>query len=530
MSTTRTSRFPTPTTGDLVAGISVALVLLPQSLAYAEIAGVPPHVGLFAAALPPLLAAPFVSSPYLQTGPVALTALLTFGALSGLESTGTASYVELAALLALIVGAARVILGLLRLGIVAYLMSQPVLTGFTASAAILIVASQVPAMFDVNPDTTGVLSRALWVLSRPDHWDVTAIVLSVTTVGVVLGARRVHRLFPGVLIAVVVTVLWSEATNYGGTVIGDLPGGFITLSLDLPYSQTPSLLVAGIVIALVGFAEPASIARTFATQDRVRWSANREFLGQGVANLASGISGGFPVGGSFSRSSLNRLAGAQTQWSGAVTGAFVMAAIPLSATLESLPTAVLGAIVLTAAYRLIDVPAMLKIARGSRLQGLVVFGTFAATLILAPNVERGVIAGVGLAVAVHLIRELRVDHRHEVEDDTLVLRPYGVIWFVTAPHLETSFIAARAEHPQLQNLRIDFANVGRVDYGGAAKLAELVDGAVDAGLNVDIVNIAPHAKRAMAAHLGGRHGVPTLDQLADDERHQWSLRRKPHSP
>ena len=190
------SRIPTQTTGDLVAGISVALVLLPQSLAYAEIAGVPPHVGLFAAALPPLLAAPFVSSPYLQTGPVTLTALLTFSALSGLESTGTVSYIELAALLALIVGATRVILGLLRLGNVSYLMSQPALTGLTASAAILIVASQVPSMFDVNPDTTGILARALWVLSRPDHWDVTAIVLSVTTVGVVLGARRVHRALP----------------------------------------------------------------------------------------------------------------------------------------------------------------------------------------------------------------------------------------------------------------------------------------------------------------------------------------------
>ena len=524
------SRFPTLTTGDLVAGISVALVLLPQSLAYAEIAGVPPHVGLFAAALPPLLAAPFVSSPYLQTGPVALTSLLTFGALSGLESAGTVPYIELAALLALIVGVTRAILGLLRGGIVAYVMSQPVLTGFTASAAILIVASQVPSMFDANPDTEGVVERALWVLLRPNEWDATALALSISTVLVVLGARRVHQLFPGVLIAVVVAVIWSEVSNYDGTVVGDLPGGFITLSLDLPYSQTPSLLVAGIVIALVGFAEPASIARTFATADRIPWSANRELLSQGVANIASGISGGFPVGGSFSRSSLNRLAGAQTPWSGAITGAFVMAAIPLSAMLESLPTAVLGAIVLTAVYHLIDVPAMLRIVRGSRLQGLVVFGTFAATLISAPNVERGVIAGVGLALIVHLIRELRVDHRHEVEDDTLVLRPYGVIWFVTAPHLETSFIAARAEHPQLQNLRIDFANVGRVDYGGAAKLAELVDDAVDAGLNVDIVNIAPHAKRSMAAHLGGRHGVPTLDQLADDERHQWRLRRKPHCP
>lgn len=516
--------------GDLLAGVSVALVLLPQSLAYAEIAGVPPHVGLFAAALPPLLAAPFVSSPYLQTGPVALTSLLTFGALAGLESTGSAPYIQLAALLALIVGVIRVLLGLLRAGIVAYLMSQPVLTGFTASAAILVVASQVPAMFGANPDTAGVIERALWALTRPNEWELTAILLSVVTVVIVLGAQRIHRLFPGVLVVVVGSVIWSEASNYSGGVVGELPGGFISFDLNLPYSQTPSLLLAGLVIALVGFAEPASIARTFATQDRFSWSANREFLSQGVANIASGISGGFPVGGSFSRSSLNRFAGAQTRWSGAITGAFVMAAIPLSQLLESLPTAVLGAIVLSAVYRLIDVAAMVKIARGSDLQGVVVFGTFAATLVTAPNVERGVIAGVGLAIGVHLIRELRVDHTHEVVGDTLVLRPRGVIWFVTAPHLATSFIAARVEHPQLKNLRIDFANVGRVDYGGAATLAELVGDAVDAGLDVDIVNIAPHAKRTLAAHLGGHHGVPELCDLVDDERRQWSLRRKPHQP
>ena len=123
-----------PSAGDIVAGISVALVLIPQSLAYAEIAGVPPHVGLFAAALPPLLAAPFTSSPYLQTGPVALTSLLTFGALSGLAVAESPNYVELAALLALIVGVTRVALGLLRMGTVAYLMSQPVLQGFTTGA------------------------------------------------------------------------------------------------------------------------------------------------------------------------------------------------------------------------------------------------------------------------------------------------------------------------------------------------------------------------------------------------------------
>ncbi len=172
----------------------MALVLIPQSLAYAEIAGVPPHVGLFASALPPLLAAPFASSPYLQTGPVALTSLLTFGALSGLEATGTAEYVEVAALLALIVGATRLALGLVRLGSVAYLMSEPVLVGFTSGAAILIVSSQVPSIFGASPDTDGVLERAWWVVSRPGEWDGTSLVLSVITVAVVLGSRRIHQL------------------------------------------------------------------------------------------------------------------------------------------------------------------------------------------------------------------------------------------------------------------------------------------------------------------------------------------------
>ena len=209
-------RLPRPAAGDLIAGISVAMILIPQSLAYAEIAGVPPHVGLFAAGLPPLVAAPFVSSPYLQTGPVALTSLLTFGALSSLEASSTGEYVELAALLALIVGATRLALGALRLGIVAYLMSQPVLVGFTSAAAILIISSQIPSMFGVDPQADGVLEGALWVLRRPGEWDGTALALTVITVAVVIGARRCHQLFPGVLVMVIGATVWSEAAGYDG--------------------------------------------------------------------------------------------------------------------------------------------------------------------------------------------------------------------------------------------------------------------------------------------------------------------------
>ena len=510
-----------PTPGDIVAGISVALVLIPQSLAYAEIAGVPPHVGLFASALPPLLAAPFTSSPYLQTGPVALTSLLTFGALSGLETTGTGEYVKLAALLALIVGITRVVLGLARLGTVAYLMSQPVLQGFTTAAAILIVSSQLPAMFGVSPDAEGIPERAWWTIVHPDEWEGTAIVLSVATIAFVLGARRIHRLFPGVLLAVIGTTIWSGLADYAGSTVGDLPRGFLSLSLDLPYGEWTSLLVPGIVIALVGFAEPASISRTFAARDRIPWSANKELVGNGVANLASGISGGFPVGGSFSRSSLNRLAGATSTWSGAVTGTVVLVTLPFAATLEPLPRAVLGAIVFTAVFQLIEPGPIIRMWTRSAPQAAIATGTFAATLITAPNVERGVMIGVGLSIGFHLFREMRIDHSHELIDGKLHIRPTGVVWFASTPALEDALRGAVAEHPDVTSITIDFIRCGRLDYSGASTLSEVLGDLGEQGIDAEIVNIPGHARRALAVFLGGSHGVPELDDISAETRYQW---------
>lgn len=512
---------PRPHTGDLIAGISVALVLIPQSLAYAEIAGVPPHIGLFAAALPVLLAAPFMSSPYLQTGPAALTSLLTFGALSGLEQVGSDDYVRDAALLALIVGVTRVLLGLLHMGTVAYLMSQPVLQGFTAAAAILIVSSQMPSMFGVEPESDGVLQRAWWTIAHPAEWSQTSLVLSVVTIVVVLGTRRIHPLFPGVLLVVAGTIVWSEVTEYGGMTIGAVPDGFLSLGLDLPFAKTPDLIVPGIIIALVGFAEPASISRTFAAADRIPWSANREFVGSGVANVVSALAGAFPVGGSFARSSLGRLAGARSKWSGAVTGAVVIAVLPLASTLEPLPRAVLGAIVFTAVFRLFQPRPILRMWAKSAPQAAIATGTFAATLAFSPNVERGILAGVALSIGFHLYREMRVDHAYEMVDDRIVMRPGGVVWFASTPALEDAVRAAVAEHPEATSMVIDVANCGRLDYSGATTLSEVIADLAADGLEISVVNIPAHAQRALAAFLGGSHGVPELDDLPPATRYQW---------
>jgi len=384
------------------------MVLIPQSMAYAELAGLPPHLGLFASALPPILAAFFASSPYLQTGPVALTSLLTFGALASLADPGSADYVALAALLALVVGVTRLLLGLFRLGVVTYLMRDPGVAGFTSAATILILASQLPKALGTATPAGGVLWRAGWSLGHPVAWETASVAIAAATVLLVLAGRRVvHRMFPGALIAVGGGVIVSRLTDYSGPVVGDVPTGLPVLSLDLPWGSTGSLLVGGILIALVGFAEPASIARVFAEEDRQRWSASREFVSQGVANVAAAVSGSFPVGGSFSRSSLNRLAGARTRWSGMVTGITVLAFLPFADVLAPLPRATLGGVVIAAVIGLVKPGRLLRMARISPADAVVAWITFCATLALSPRVEQGVLVGILVSLAVGLRRRRR---------------------------------------------------------------------------------------------------------------------------
>ena len=394
------SAFGRPHPSDVVAGVSVALVAIPQSLAYAELAGMPAQYGLYATALPSLLAAFFVSSRYLQTGPVALTALLTFGALSPLATPMSEEYIALAALLALLVGVLRVVLGLAWLGRVAYLLTPPVLVGFTTGAAILIVASQLPKLFDVTPGDDGVIAEAVAAVLDPADWSATALLFAALAFVAIFGGRRIHALFPGVLLAVVAGLAISASMGYGGSVVGELDGGFVGLGFDFEWSSTGQLVVPAIAIALVGFAEPSSIARTFARADREPWDADREMVSQGVANLASALSGAFPVGGSFSRSSLNRLAGARTAWAGAVTGAFVLVTLPLTPVLRRLPEAILGAIVIGAVLKLVDLRGVWRLADRSRAQLVVGAGTLVATIATAPRVERGVVIGVVLSFVV----------------------------------------------------------------------------------------------------------------------------------
>ena len=317
--------FPRLAATDVIAGTSVAMVLIPQSLAYAELAQLPPYIGLFASAFPLLIFALLASSPYLQTGPVAVTSLLTIAAL---PDVSPAELPAIAALMAFMVGAMRVSFGIARLGQVVRLMSAPVVMGFMSGAAIVIMSSQLPKALGVSPPDGGVLWQAAWSLVHPGAWLGPSVVLSVVTVVLFLGGRRISPLFPGVLFAVIIGIVYSRTRGYSGPTIDEIPEGLPPISFNLPWDQIPTLLLGAIIIALVGFAEPASIARTFANETGERWDANQEMIASGAANFVAAFSGGYPVGGSFSRSSINRLAGAKTRWSGGVTGLIVIAFLP----------------------------------------------------------------------------------------------------------------------------------------------------------------------------------------------------------
>lgn len=507
--------------GDLVAGISAAFVLVPQSLAYAVLAGMPAERGLFVAALAPLGAAICASSPYLATGPTALTSLLTFGALSAIAGPGGVEYVALGALLALVVGAIRIGLGVVRLGTVSYLLSEPVLVGFTTGAALVIVASQVPAVLDAGASGGNPFPAAFEALLHPAAWHGPAVAVSAVSAGLIVAGRRLHRLFPGVLVAVVGATAFSALTGYDGAVVGSVGGGLPPFSLGLPWSQLGRLVIPGFVIALVGFSEPASIARHYATLERRRWNPNRELISQGLANLAAGFGGGFPAGGSFSRTALARDSGARTRLAGGISGLFVLALLPFTSVLTHLPKAVLGTVVIVAVVPLIQVRRIIAYRRYTRLQFAVATTTAALTVALVPHVERAVVAGIGLAIGAHLWRELRVSVKAWTDGETLHLAPKGVLYFASAPRLEDRFAELLADHPDARCLVVHVDGLGRIDITGAMALRALLADAEAAGLDARVTDVPPQAEKILRRVLDGPSvggvGGERPAEPADDE-------------
>lgn len=511
-----------PGRGDLVAGVSVALVLLPQAVAYAVLAGLPPRSGLVVAGVSTVIAAPFVASPLLQTGPTAITSLLTLGTLASVASTSGADVVPLAALLALLVGLVRIGIGWRGAGEVAYLVSEPVLLAFTSAAGLVIVLSQVPDLLGTTPFASGVAAQALLAVVRPGEWVLPALALGVAAMVLVRVFGRLNPLVPGVLLVAIAGIVANETFGLTVATVGDVPSALPRLRLDLPWRAVPDLAVPALVIGLVGFSEASAIARSFAAQDRQPWNADREFVSQGVANLAAGLVGGMPVGASFSRSAINRTAGASSAWSGVVTGVLVIVALPFAGVLASLPEAVLSGIIVAAVLGLVDPRPWLELRHYSRQQFVIAVVTYVLTVLFAPQIQWAVLIGVLLVIGAHLRRERKLEIEYERHDDVLRLHPIGLLHFGAVQRLEDQVRELLAEHPDVDRLVVHLGRVGRTDVTGALVLRRLLREASSMGVTVRLADITAPSRKILGRVLEDDAQLPkVLPAEAEDVASPW---------
>jgi SulP family sulfate permease len=387
---------------DLVAGASVAVVAIPQALAYAQLAGVPPHLGLYAAFVPTIVAAFFGSSAQLSTGPVALTSLLTAAALSAFAAPGTAAYVTLAVLLAIGSGLMQAGAGLARLGRMIERLPAPLMLGFVNAAALVILLSQLPSVLGVPvsrgadvPDTVVALAAGL----AGAHWPTA--VFGLAALSALLGLRRTWPRLPGALAVSLAAIGASAAVGYDaiGPVVGDLPSGLPVPSMPtVDLAAAASLLPAMALVAVVSFIEVTSSARVASVRTGSTWNVNQELVGQGLAKIASGMFGAFPVSGSFSRSALNLSSGARSAWSSVVCAVLVGIALVFAAhALYHLPRAVLAALIVSAVVNLLTPRELVGLWRTSRSDAAIAWITLGATLLSAPRIHYGLIAGLAAA-------------------------------------------------------------------------------------------------------------------------------------
>jgi SulP family sulfate permease len=485
---------------DILAGITVALVLVPQSMAYAQLAGLPAYYGLYASFLPPMIAAFFGSSRQLSTGPVAVVSLMTAAALEPLATAGSEGFLVYATFLALMIGVFQLMLAVMRLGVLVDFLSHPVVVGFTNAGAIIIGTSQLNKLFGVTVEKAErhyeTVYRTIEAAMTQTHWP--TLFFAILAIALMVGVKKWKPTWPGVLIAVVVTTLIAKFTGFaatGGAIVGDIPRGLPGLSIpSFNLEIVLQLLTSAIIISLIGFMEAISIAKAMAARTRQRLDANQELFGQGLANIFSGLFSGYAVSGSFSRSAVNINAGARTGFSSIVAGLMVgITLLFLTPLLYHLPQATLAAIIIMAVIGLVKVEPMVHAWKAEKHDGIVAIVTFVMTLALAPHLDKGIIVGVILSMGLFIYRTMRprfavVNRYHdgtfrdalvhpelEACKHIVVIRFDMSLYYANAGYFETRVLQVFAEHPQAKYIILDAEGINMLDSTGEMVLTQLRD-------------------------------------------------------
>ena len=543
-------RWPRPSAallrGEAMAGLTVGLMVIPQGVAYAQLAGMPLVTGIYASMLPALVAVLFSASARLSVGPTALTSLLIYASLSPLAAPASPEWVELAVWLALLSGGLQVVLGAARFGWLLNLVNSPVLMAFTQAAAVLIISSQLPALLGF---------RVGWaeMLSAPSI-DALAAAFGLAALALLVLARRWRPTFPTVLVIVVAAAALSWALGHesrGGAVVGPLPGG-------LPAAYIPGwpgwqmlgqLLLPTLVITLVSFLETAASAKVDSQRKGERWDQDQDLIGQGLAKIASGFSGAFATSSSFSRSALNLYAGAQTGWATVFSVVVVLAALLLfTPVLRHVPQAVLAAIVVAAVVGLLKPREFVRLWHISRVEAVIAAITFGITIAAAPALYWGVLSGVLMALSYFLYQRL---HPRIIEvglhadgslrdrqlwalpalaPHTYALRMDAGLDFATASQFERNVTEYLTAHPHTRHVCLFAHAINRMDATGAEAFARLVSQLHQrrvtlhlAGMKLPVEKML-HAAGALAPHpllhtyRTDAEALAALRAIADEQR------------
>lgn len=467
--------------GEVIAGLTVSLIIVPQSVAYAALAGMPLVTGIYASFLPSLVAVLWSASPRLSVGPTALSSLLVMASLTGLADPGSTQWVALAVWLALISGVMQLVLGIGRFGWILNVVSAPVLAGFTQAATVLIILSQLPPLIGMQGGWTD--------FGNPQKLDAVACAFGLGSLALLVAGKRLAPRAPTVMIAVVGAGALSYLTGYsaGGAVIGALPSGLPSLFWPgtLPWGTLGGLVVPAMVITLVSFLETASSAKVESQLERKPWNDNQDLVAQGLAKIASGITGSFPTSSSFSRSAINLYAGAKTGWATIVTVIMVLAVLLwLTPVLYHVPSAVLAAVVVAAVSGLFKPGAFMQLWRVLPMEAATMGVTFMVTLLTAPRIYWGVLSGVMLSLIVFLhqrlhpriievglhpdgsLRDRNLWNLPPLSENLYALRMDAALDFAAASSFERAISDYLTKHPQTRVVCLFAQPINHIDASG----------------------------------------------------------------
>lgn len=484
--------------GDLVAGLTTAVMLIPQGMGYAMLAGLPPIYGLYSSLIPLVVYAVFGSSRQLAVGPVAMVSLLVAAGVGTIAAPGSDAFIAYAIMLAVLVGALQLAMGVARLGFLVNFLSHPVISGFTSAAALIIGFSQLKHLIGVDiPRSNYVHSIVVEALQRISEVNVATLLIGGLSVLALVLLKKYAPRWPRALMVVAVTslVVWlANLTGAGVSIVGTVPAGLPTVALPAFDAQVlRQLLPIALAIALVGFMESVAVAKRYARENHYEVDANQELIGLGLANAIGAFMHATPVTGGFSRTAVNAQAGAKTSVAGIITALVIaLTLVFLTPLFYFLPKAVLAAIIMTAVFGLVDVREVKHLWKVKRSDLAMLTITFLATLTL--GIEEGILVGVGASLMVFVFHTTRPHvavlgrlPNHEAyrnverfpEAQTvpgiLALRLDAQFYFGNVNFLKETLAELEArETTPLRAVVIDASGVNQIDASAEAALREIL--------------------------------------------------------